>query len=637
MKQESQTAWTSTHSAELYGIDQWGRNHFSVAPNGDLMVHGDFDHGDVAIPLPEILQGAQERGHELPLLIRIENFLDARISLLNESFATAIANADYQGHYNGVFPVKVNQQCAVIEEIVRFGARYGHGLEAGSKPELLLCLANLKDQGLLICNGYKDRDFIDLGLWANKLGHRCFFVIESPNELPLIIERSRALNIPPRIGVRIKVSAQVGGLWTETSGDRSSFGLSTAQLMATVDTLKQENMLDSLQLLHCHLGSQIPDLEEIRNGVREASRFYADLAAEGVPLKYIDLGGGLAVDYIGNQSKHSHSRNYNLADYCQCIVETIKQTVAAKNIPHPTIITESGRATVAHTTMLLFNILDVMRFEPLAIPEKHPQDLHPLISRQFELYHQAEEIDLATGYQEALQNRDKIRDLFRSGEVSLRQRAIAENLFLAIAGILAQRNKKQSRQPASLAGIDNLLADIYYGNFSVFQSLPDSWAIDQVFPIVPIQRLQERPERLATISDLTCDCDGKLDHFILGTGESQTLPLHTITPGEDYVLGVFLMGAYQETLGDLHNLFGDTNVISIRINEDGCYDVIKEQSGDSISEVLAMLEYNPAFFYENFRHNMEHAVRQKQITIKERQQLLKLFSAQLQNQTYFNY
>ncbi len=637
MTQASQTPWTSQHSAELYGIDQWGRNHFSVAPNGDLLVHGDFANGDVAISLPEILQGAQERGHELPLLIRIENFLDARISLLNESFATAIADADYKGRYNGVFPVKVNQQCAVIEEIVRFGARYGHGLEAGSKPELLLCLANLKDQGLLICNGYKDRDFIDLGLWANKLGHRCFFVIESPNELPLIIERSRALNIAPRIGLRIKVSVQVGGLWTETSGDRSSFGLSTAQLMTTVDTLKQEGMLDSLQLLHCHLGSQIPDLDEIRNGVREASRFYADLAAEGVPLQYIDLGGGLAVDYIGNQSKHSHSRNYNLADYCHCIVETIKHTVDAQNIPHPTIITESGRATVAHTTMLLFNILDVMRFEPLALPDQQPQDLHPLIARQYEIYQQVPNIDLATGYQEALENRDNIRDLFRTGKISLRHRAIAENLFLAIARIIAEQNSRLPQQLTALSGIENLLADIYYGNFSVFQSLPDSWAIDQVFPIVPIQRLNEKPDRLATISDLTCDCDGKLDHFILGQGERQTLPLHTIGDEEDYVLGVFLMGAYQETLGDLHNLFGDTNVISIRINEDGCYDVMKEQSGDSISEVLAMLEYNPAFFYENFRHNMEHAVRQKQITIKERQQLLKLFSAQLQNQTYFNY
>ncbi len=636
MKQKTATSWSSSDSAELYGINHWGQPHFSVAPNGDLLVHDQFDNGDVAIALRDILQGARDRGHQLPLLIRIENFLDTRISVLNETFRAAIEQAGYQGRYNGVFPVKVNQQCAVIEEIVRFGARYEHGLEAGSKPELMLCLAHLNDSGLLICNGYKDKDFIDLGLWANKLGHRCFFVIESPNELPLIIERSRALDIQPYIGVRIKVSAKVGGLWTETSGDRSSFGLSTAQLMATVDTLRQEGMLDCLQLLHCHLGSQIPDIEEIRNGVREASRFYADLAAEGVPLQYIDLGGGLAVDYIGNQSKHCHSRNYDLAGYCSCIVETIKNTVDASNIPHPTIITESGRATVAHTTMLLFNILDVMRFEPLQLPEQEPEDVHPLISRQYHLYQLADKIDLAAGYLEALQTRDQIRDLFRNGEIPLRHRAIAENLFLASAGIMNKRKQLVEQPPVSLDGIEYLLADIYYGNFSIFQSLPDSWAISQVFPIVPIQRLNERPDRLGTISDLTCDCDGKLDHFILGQGESQVMPLHSLQDGEDYVLGVFLMGAYQETLGDLHNLFGDTNVISIRINDDGGYDVMKEQSGDTINEVLDMLEYNPAFFYENFRHKIEAAVRNKKIAVRERQELLNLFSAQLHNQTYFN-
>ncbi len=636
MTQPEQTAWTSRDSARIYGIDQWGRQHFSVAPTGDLLVHGSFPSGEVTIPVPEILQGARDRGHDLPLLIRVENFLDARITLLNETFREVIRDTGYQGAYNGVFPVKVNQQCSVIEEIVRFGARYGHGLEAGSKPELLLCLASLRDNGLLICNGYKDQEFIDLGLWANKLGHRCFFVIESPNELPLIIARSRALGIKPLIGLRIKVSATVGGLWTETSGDRSSFGLSTAQLINTVDTLRREGMLDCLQLLHCHLGSQIPDIEEIRSGVREASRFYADLAAEGVPLNYIDLGGGLAVDYIGNQSRHSHSRNYDLQGYCRCLVQTIRETLDASGIDHPTIVTESGRATVAHTTMLLFNILDVMRYEPLSLPEREPRNCHPLIARQYHLYAQAEHLDLAPGYLEALQNRDRIRDLFRGGQISLRDRSVAENLFLAIAGVITRRKRDLPEPPLSLAGLDGMLADIYYGNFSVFQSLPDSWAIDQVFPVAPIHRLNERPDRVATISDLTCDCDGNLDHFILSEGESQTLPLHSLREGEDYVLGVFLMGAYQETLGDLHNLFGDTNVISIRINDDGGYDVMKEQSGDTISEVLGMLEYNPAFFYENFRDKVEQAVRSKKIDVSERQQILKQFSTQLNNQTYFN-
>ncbi len=635
MNATSKPTWTSADAARVYGIDHWGQDHFAVSEDGRITVRVPFPSGEVAVPLTDILQGANDRGHALPLLVRIENFLDSRLALLNETFQSAISRAGYQNHYNGVFPVKVNQQSAVIEEIVRFGSRYGHGLEAGSKPELLLCLASLYENGLLICNGYKDREFIDLGLWANKLGYRCVFVIESPNELPLIIARSRALGIRPLIGLRIKVSAKVGGLWTETSGDRSSFGLSTAQLIATVDTLRRENMLDCLQLLHCHLGSQIPDIEEIRNGVREASRFYADLAGEGVPLRYLDLGGGLAVDYIGNQSKHSHSRNYNLADYCTCIVRTIQETLDPTGVAHPIIVTESGRATVAHNTMLLFNILDVMRYEPLTLPDVAPQGCHPLTARQYQLSLDAAAIDLEDGYREALANRDRIRELFREGEIQLRERSLAENLFLAIARSLAERCRTEAVTSPALDSLTTLLADIYYGNFSVFQSLPDSWAIDQIFPVAPIHRLDEYPERVGTISDLTCDCDGKLDHFILSAGESQTLPLHPLQEGQDYILGVFLMGAYQETLGDLHNLFGDTNVISVRINEEGSFDVMKEQSGDTISEVLAMLEYNPAFFYENFREKIELAVRGGKINVAERQQILKQFSSQLQRQTYF--
>ncbi len=635
MKENGKQPWSSEDSARLYGINGWGRNHFCVTDDGKIAVTVPFDTGKVSVPLTEILQGARDRGHDLPLLLRIENFLDARIALLNETFREAICQAGFRGSYNGVFPVKVNQQCAVIEEIVRFGARYQHGLEAGSKPELLLCLASLKQDSLLICNGYKDREFIDLGLWANKLGHRCFFVVESPNELPLIIERSRVLGIRPYIGMRIKVSAKVGGLWTETSGDRSSFGLSTAQLIATVDELGRVGMLDCLQLLHCHLGSQIPALDEIRSGVREACRFFAELAGEGVPLQYIDLGGGLAVDYSGSQTRNSYSRDYSLKDYCRCVVETIRDTLDAAAIDHPTIVTESGRATVAHTSMLFFDILDVMRFEPHSLPESVPENCHPLVAEQYRLYRQAPQLELVSGYQQALTRRDLIRDLFRSGEISLRQRALAENLFLAIAGALCQRHRLLATPLPELTGLDNQLADIYYGNFSVFQSLPDSWAIDQIFPLAPIQRLHEEPDRLATISDLTCDCDGKLDHFVLAAGEQQTLPLHSLRENEEYILGVFLMGAYQETLGDLHNLFGDTNVISIRINEDGSYDVMKEQSGDTISEVLAMLEYNPAFFFENFRTSIEEAVRSKRIDVSARQQILKLFAKQLNHHTYF--
>jgi arginine decarboxylase len=637
MKRRNAADWSSEDSADLYGIRQWGDDNFDLSSDGKVVVKIKFSSGKVAVPLTEIVAGLSARGHNFPLLLRIENLLDARLELLNDSFAAAIAENNYQGAYQGVFPVKVNQQAQVIEEISRFGAAYDSGLEAGSKAELLLALANLKDGGLLICNGYKDRDFIDLGLWANKLGYRCFFVVESPSELQLILQRSAQLGIEPRIGVRIKVSAKVGGLWTETSGDRSSFGLSTAQLVDVVDQLRESGKLDCLQLLHCHLGSQIPDLEEIRAGVREACRFYADLAAEGVPLKYLDLGGGLAVDYIGNQSKHSHSCNYRLSDYCRCLVKTVTQTLAPQQIDHPTLITESGRATVAHTTLLLFNILDVLEFRPLSLPQRCPDDAPELVMRQFQLHQQNSAKDLLQTYRQALDNRDRIREQFRNGQLSLRQRSLAENLFLSIARQVSDKLDDHNQEAEELAALRQNLADIYYGNFSVFQSLPDCWAIGQLFPVMPIDRLQEAPDRDAIIADLTCDCDGKLDRFVLAGTEQCTLPLHSLREGEDYVLGVFLMGAYQETLGDLHNLFGDTHVVSVRINQNGSFDVNKELAGDSVAEVLSMVEYQPKELLEKFRRSAEQAVRNKRISVADRQQILAAFSDQLQGYTYYEH
>ena len=635
MKPRNHDNWTTAESAALYGIDRWGAGNFTLSGNGEVNIRTEIAGKKAEVSLVDIVRAAEDRGYSLPLLVRVDNLLDERIELLNETFRRALRETGYRGHYTGVYPVKVNQQRAVIEEIRRSGRPYGHGLEAGSKAELLLCLANLNDNGLLICNGYKDRDFIDLGLWANKLGQRCFFVIESPAELPLIMERSRVLGIRPLIGLRIKISARVGGLWTETSGDRSSFGLTTAQLIAMVDQLRAQDMLDCLQLLHCHLGSQIPDIEQIRTGVREASRFYADLAAEGVPLHYLDLGGGLAIDYIGNRSNHSHSRNYRLLDYCRCIAETVRDTLEPQAIAHPTIVTESGRATVAHTSVLLFNVLDAMTFDPLSVPDSCSADFHPLVVRQFDLYRGADRVEPAACYTEALRNRDRIRDLFRAGDIDVRQRSTAENLFLAVARGIKEKLEQTDRIPPGLSTLVTDLADIYYGNFSVFQSLPDSWAIDQMFPVMPIQRLNEYPRRQASISDLTCDCDGKLDRFILAAGESPTLPLHELTPSEDYILGVFLMGAYQETLGDLHNLFGDTDVISIRMSGDGEFDVTKEQSGDTVAQILEMLEYNPASFFEGFRDKVENSVKTKKISVSERRQLLTQFRKCLAHHSYF--
>ncbi len=627
--------WTPDDSAALYGVRQWGAGYFDLAASGEVTVKVRFPSGEVAVSLMEIVSGIEQRGYAMPVLLRIENLLDAQICLLNDTFRTAIAAAGYGGEYRGVFPIKVNQQCQVIEEIAHFGARYGHGLEAGSKAELILALSTLHDGGLLICNGYKDREFIDLGLWGVKLGYRCFFVIESPNELPIILERSRALGIRPLIGARVKVSARVGGLWTETSGDRSSFGLSPTQLIAVVNALRQAGMLDCLQLLHCHLGSQIPDLGDIRAGVLEACRYYADLIREGAPLGYLDLGGGLAVDYVGARTTHVHSRNYTLADYCRGIVETVMTTFDPLGIAHPHLVTESGRATVAYSSLLLFNILNVMHFEAVAVPATLPAESHEQIQRIYALLNGLAKTESTTAYEAALACRDEMRELFRKGQIALRERSLGENIFLAIAQQIAGRLAATTEIPPALQGLKDSLADIYYGNFSVFQSLPDTWAIGQIFPVMPIHRHQERPSREAIISDLTCDCDGKLDAFIAAGGERRTLPLHPLRDGDEYILGVFLMGAYQETLGDLHNLFGDTHVVSVRINADGGFDVMKEISGDSIGDVLSYVEYQPQSLFEAVRKNAEEAVRQGKFSIAERQSFLEEFAASLRGYTYF--
>jgi arginine decarboxylase len=627
--------WSVDAAAKLYGIRNWGAGLFNLNDQGEVVVTVPFPDGEVSVSLMEIVSGIKQRGHVMPLLLRIENLLDLSISRLNDTFRSAIDRAGYRGDYRGVFPIKVNQQSQVIEEICEFGSRYNHGLEAGSKAELMIALAHLPEGGILILNGSKDREFIDLGLWADKLGYRCFFVIESLSELPLLIERSRSLEVRPRIGVRVKVSAKVGGLWTETSGDRSSFGLSTAQLMAMINTLREEQMLDCLQLLHCHLGSQIPDLADIREGVREACRFYAGLVQEGAGMAYLDLGGGLAVDYMGTGTADVNSRNYGLDDYCATIIETVQQTLDPLGIDHPHLITESGRATVAYASMLLFNILDVMCFEPIELPKQLPDaDPEPL-QRLFSMNAAPLPTSLEQAYTDALNCRDRMRELFREGSVSLQQRARSENLFLAVAHKILNAAPDQDDLPAGLIELKQILSDIYYGNFSVFQSLPDTWAIDQIFPVMPLHRHTERPKRQAILSDLTCDCDGKLDRFFIHGQEQNTLPVHPLRDGEDYLFGVFLMGAYQETLGDLHNLFGDTHVISVRINPDGGFDVMKEIGGDTIGDVLGMVEYRPQQLFETFRARAEQAVRAGRITLKERQALIAEFSSNLNGYTYY--
>lgn len=630
------TDWSVEQSADLYGVRHWGAGYFDVSDNGEATVTVDIDGNTVEVSIIDIVKGMQERGLEMPCVLRIENLLDYRIKQLNEAFASAIKQSNYQNHYRGVFPIKVNQQCHVIEEIADFGQNYHHGLEAGSKAELIIALSQLRDtESLIICNGYKDAEFIELGLYARQMGVRCFFVLETPTELPIIIERSQALGIEPLIGVRLRLSTTVDGHWQEDSGDRSIFGLSTSALLDVVDKLKSHNMLHCLQMLHSHLGSQIPNIRNVRTGVAEACRFYSGLVAEGAPMGYLDLGGGLAVDYEGSSSNSTHSMNYQLDEYCVNIVETVRDTLDEMEIAHPVLVSESGRATVAYSSMLLFNILDVRDHKPRKLPEQLPEDCPDVLKNLFEVLDTVTDQNFQECYNDALYYRDEVREMFHRGHATLRDRALAENINLAVLGQIAALLPTVSRVPSELENLPELLSDIYYGNFSLFQSLPDVWAIDQLLPIMPVHRLDEQPTRDAIIADITCDCDGKIDNFALPDGHSKTIPLHPMKDDEEYYLGVFLVGAYQETLGDLHNLFGDTNVVSVKVNADSSFDFQREFEGDSISDVLSYVEYSPNTVQEQLRKKAEAAVRDGKISVAMRKQMLKAFRDSLQGYTYF--
>ena len=623
--------WTIENSKDLYGFERWGNDYFGVSAKGNVTAR--TLHAEVE--LIAIVKGMLERDLQMPVLLRIENILDAQIHRLNTTFRKAIETLGYKGEYRGVYPIKVNQQAQVVEEIAAFGARYKHGFEVGSKPEIIVALSTLEEPGsIIICNGYKDQEFIDLGLSAIKLGFVCVFVVETPTEIPIIIERSRCMNVEPIIGVRVKTTVSISGHWNSTSGDRSVFGLTAIQLVDLIDTLKAENMLHCLQLLHCHLGSQIPNIQDIRSGITEVCQLYAGLVKEGAPLKFIDLGGGLAVDYTGWGSNDGQSRNYSLNEYCEDIVDTLKNTFDDYDIPHPTIVTESGRATIAYSSILIFNILDTTTFEAAKLPLPHA-DEHDLITNMRDIYPNLSEARLQECYNDAHFYRNEARELFKRGHLDLRTRSVAENLFLDLLQKIADIAEGMARVPADLEGLKLSLADIYYGNFSLFQSLPDTWAIDQLFPIAPIHRLHEEPTRKAVIADITCDSDGKIDKFVGETEVATVLPLHALREGEEYYVGVFLVGAYQETLGDLHNLFGDTNVVSVRINRDGTYDFVKEMHGDTISDVLSYVEYHPKEMQLRHRNTAERAVREGRITIKDRQQIIKLFSDSMNGYTYY--
>ncbi len=621
----------------LYGVSRWGGGFIRILENGHIgLVHPDRPDA-VPTDLMHIIDSLNERGITAPVLLRVADFISYRIDQINALFAAAIEEQGYKNRYQGVFPVKVNQQAQVIDRIVDYGRPHDFGLEVGSKAELLIALAqDLGPRAALICNGVKDAEFVRLALMSQRLGFNVFIVLESPREVDLVLREADALGVRPQLGIRIKLTHEVSGNWAASSGDRSTFGMSIAQVMDVVDALRARHYLDCLKLQHSHLGSQVPNIIEIRMAAQEACRFFIEISREGAPLEFLDLGGGLGVDYTGEHRAAENSTNYTLSEYCLNIVETVRYAMDEAEMEHPVIITESGRSCVAQSSMLLFNVLEATRYDSPEPVWAHPDD-HMILKNMLniESYLNAERVHEC--WNDLVFYRNEMRALLKSGQVSLRETAKAERVHLYL----------MNRIKTLLAGVEGdndemelavqQAADIYHGNFSLFQSLPDVWAIDQLHPIAPLHRLREKPTRRAVISDITCDSDGKIDRFVLGDGVAKTLPVHALNAASDYYLGVFFVGAYQETLGDLHNLFGDTNVVTVELQSDGRFELMHEQEGDTVAEVLTYVEYEPRRLVDGFKAIVERAVHDGAISARDRRAMIEAFKDSIHGYTYFEH
>ncbi|MBO9436244.1 biosynthetic arginine decarboxylase [Ruegeria sp. R13_0] len=618
----------------IYGVEKWGKGLIEVTEQGEIGLRNPMSPDTAAISLPGILNDLDDRGIKAPMLLRVSSYLEHEIAHLNESFADAIARVGYKGPYRGVFPIKVNQQAQVVDRIVEFGKKYNYGLEAGSKPELVVALAHrLAPEALIVCNGVKDAEFIQLAILSRKIGFNTVIVLESPKEADTVIEVYRELGIEPLIGVRVKLTNQISGKWEESSGDRSAFGMNTDQLVATVDKLREAGLLHCLKLQHSHLGSQVQDVNDVRRAVGEACRYYTELTREGVPLTHLDLGGGMGVDYTGEKKAAENSINYTVEEYCSNVVETVAYAMDEAEIAHPTLVTESGRAVVATSSMLVFNVLETTLYDAPTAPDVEPDDNH-LVSDLAAVHGYLSKDRLQECWNDATFYRNELRALFRRGYVDLRQMARAERIYLS----LMARLKALAASDDLETDVDDQLekvADIYHCNFSLFQSLPDVWAIDQLHPIVPLQGLNETPDRRAVLSDITCDSDGKIDQFILADGVSPSLPVHSLPDEGEYFMGVFFVGAYQETLGDLHNLFGDTNVVTIDLRADGGFDLLHEQEGDTISQVLSYVEFDPQDCVAAFRKMVDEAISTGTLQAKDRKTLMSAYRDSINGYTYY--
>jgi arginine decarboxylase len=626
--------WTIQDSEELYRINGWGDPYFSINEAGHITVSPQGDRGG-CIDLYELVQDLQKRNLRLPLLLRFSDILADRIERLNACFAKAIARYNYNGTYRGVYPVKVNQQRQLVEELVNYGKPYQFGLEAGSKPELLIALATLKTPGaLLICNGYKDREYIETALLSQRLGQTPIIVIEQLEEVDIVIQEAKKLQIQPIVGVRAKLCSKGIGRWEDSAGDRAKFGLDIWEILEVVERLKTANLLSSLQLLHFHIGSQISSISVIKDALREASQIYVQSAAIGANMRFVDVGGGLGVDYDGSKTNFYASKNYNMQNYAYDVVAAIKEACAGKNIPVPTIISESGRAIASHQSVLVFEVLNVSETPNSKISPLDESE-HLTIRNLFETLEQINEDNYQEAYHDAVQFKEEAVSLFSFGYLNLQERARAERLYWECCDRILKIVRQQNYVPDDLEDLEKSMAVTYYCNFSVFQSAPDSWAIDQLFPIVPIHRLNTEPSYRGTLADLTCDSDGKIDKFIDLRDVKSVLELHPFTPGENYYLGLFLGGAYQEILGDLHNLFGDTDAVHIHAAPTG-YQVEHVIRGDSMTEVLQYVQYSADALLESMRRATEAALQKKEITLEEARLLLQNYEHSLRGYTYLS-
>ena len=625
-------AWTVKDSLELYNVNGWGRDFFTVNDAGHVEVTPS-GNGSARIDLRELVEDLRSRGLNLPLLIRFSDILRTRVEQLCGSFQQAIAENDYKGVYRGVYPIKVNQQRHVVEELTEYGRPFNLGLEAGSKPELLVALA-LQDnpEALILCNGYKDKAYIETALLAQKLGRKVVITMDRVAEIDTILAAARDLDIRPVIGVRARLATKGAGKWVESTGDRSKFGLTTSEMVATVDRLRGEGMLDCLQLLHFHIGSQITSIRAIKDALREASRIFVELHALGASMKYIDCGGGLGVDYDGSQTNFHSSVNYTLQEYAADVVSQIAEACNSKGVPHPDIITESGRALVAHHSVLIFNVLGTNEMLVGQIPETLGRTEPPVIHQLYDTYQGVSRKNFQEAYHDALQLKEEAITAFNLGLLDLKARARVEQLFYATCEKILKIVRDLPYVPDDLEGLEKQLSDTYYCNFSLFQSLPDHWAVRQLFPTMPIDRLNRQPSRRAVLADLTCDSDGKVDQFIDLRDVKNFLELHQVN-GEPYYIGAFLVGAYQEILGDLHNLFGDTDAVHVKLDGDD-YRVEHVVEGDSVAEVLTYVQYSKDDLMSRVRRAVEIALRDKRLTPAESGRLMRRYEEGLEGYTY---